>query len=580
MPAAQRTRATRSSPKADGYGDLSPEVRYYLKSRGYKSAGTPPAYRTPEPSGPGVQFDPARVDRAIEAMRRMPHTQGRWAGKPFEPGPWEVGYIIAPVFGWVHPSEEEPEKLVRVIQSLYVELPRKNGKTSVGARMIMVLGFADGEPGAQCLTVAASKDQARYAFDPMRQIAKQSPSMKDAGIVPLQSRVIQTSTGSYLAVVSSIGDLLHGANVHGALVDELHIHKDGKLLEAVETGTGARDQPLAIVITTADDGRQGTVYDHRRRLIESLARRTISDQSTYGVIWAADSDDDPFDEKTWIKANPNYGISPSKAYMRGRAKRAQQSPADLASFQRLHLGIRTRQETRYLDLAAWDRNSGMVSEESLKGKLAYGGLDLSATTDLTSLCWAFPSDDDPGTYDVIWRSWVPRGAFDRLNDRTAGNAEVWRREGWLRLTEGDVVDYDVVRAQINADRERFEVAEIAYDRWNASQLVNDLLADDAPMIKMGQGFVSMSAPTKELQRLMLLGTPERPMLRHGGNPLVRWEVDGFAAEIDAAGNVKPSKKMAGDKIDDVVSLIMALDRAMNGAGSDVSVYEERGMEVV
>jgi phage terminase large subunit-like protein len=552
---------------------LSEEVRWYLRERGIPHPDCPPRFLTPDASVvPGAMFDPARVDRVLQALSLLRHTQGKWAGRPLRPDPWQVAYIIAPVFGWVRQNDDGD--IVRVVRSLYVDIPRKNGKTSIAGGLAVYLTCADDEPGAQVLAVAAGKDQARYCFDPIKALAEKSPALAPY-CRPTASRVVHVPTSSYFAVVSSLADLLHGANVHGAIIDELHIHKTPDVVEAVETGTGSRRQPLVITITTADDGRQGTIYARKRERIEQLARGALTDPSVYGVVWAADPEAegyDPFDEATWAVANPGYGISPTREYLRSAAAEAQQSPAQLAIFLRLHLGIRTKQQTKYLDLGAWDANQAALDEAALAGRQCFGGLDLASTSDLCALCWDFP--DWEGGHEAIWRLWAPEAALQALDRRTAGQASVWVRDGWLTLTEGNVVDYGHIRQQVNRDRAAFLVRGIAYDRWNATQLVTDLMGDGATMIPAGQGFSAMNGPTKELQRLLLDGR-----YRHGPNACLRWQVDNFAVEMDASGNVKPSKAKAGDKIDGLVASVMALDQVMR-VTIGASIYENQGIFTV
>ena len=537
---------------------LSPEVAWYLEDRGIPWPDCPPKIKTPEPAKfKGARFDPDRVDKVLAAFRMLRHTQGRWAGQPLKPDPWQVGYILAPVFGWVR-LDPDSGQWVRIINSLYVDVSRKNGKSTLLGGIGLYLTGGDDEPGAQVIAAATGERQAGFVFQPVKQLAQSHADLKKH-FKPYQKKVLHPRSGSYFEVVSAVADAQHGANIHGAVVDELHIHKDPELVETIETGTGSRLQPLIAIITTADTGRKETIYDRKRSRVEQLARGAIVDESVYGVIWAADPEDDPHVEETWRKANPGFGISPTRAYLQRASNEAEQSPADLAKFLRLHLGIRTKQETKYLDLPVWDRNSSIVDEQKMAGRVCYGGLDLSSTSDLCALAWDFPDSD--GGHDVLWRLWVPQGGVEALNRRTAGAADVWIRERILTVTPGDVADYDYIRQQIAADMDRFDVAEVAYDPWNASQLVNDLMADGAPMVTHRQGFASMSAPTKELSRLLLQGTAEKPVYRHGGNPALRWQVDNFAVEMDAAGNVKPSKKHAGDKIDGVVAAIMALGRA-------------------
>jgi len=555
---------------------LSDEVLWYLESRGYPLPDCTPAVRTPEPNRVrGATFDAERVDKVIAALRCLRHTQGKWAGKPLDPDPWQVAYILAPVFGWVKKAEDGGGH-VRIVRSAYVEVPRKNGKTSILSGLLLTLAFADGEPGAQVLTVAGSKEQARHCFDPAAQLARSSPELKSAGVRALNSRIVQQSTGSYFAVAASIGDLLHGANVHAAGIDELHVHKTADVVDAVESGTGARAQPLVITITTADDGRPDSVYAHKRDYIERLARGGIKQATVYGVVFAADATDDPFIEATWRKANPGFGISPTRAFLVDEAAKAQQNPVNLARFLRLHLGIRTRQETKYFELPVWDRNAGLVDETRLRKKHAFGGLDLASTSDLTALCWLFP--DQQAGYDAIWRMWTPEANLRKLDDRTGGAATSWVKLGYLKLTPGEVTDYAYVRKQIVKDLDTFKVIELAYDPWNASQLVTDLQSDGAPMVTVRQGYASLSPPMKQLNRLLLQGTPERPLVRHGGNPVMRWMVDNISVAMDPAGNVKPDRARSVDKIDGVAALVTALARAMVTGKPRRSAYEDNDDE--
>lgn len=563
----------RYDPKVLRRLKISPEVGWYLYSRGIPLPSCPPRFKTPEPRRlAGAKFDPARVDKLLKVFSLLRHTQGQWAGRPLNPDPWQIAYILAPVYGWVRLNDAG--HWARIIRTEYVELPRKNGKTTLAGGQACYLTTADGEAGAQVIAAAAGKDQARFCFDPIKTIAEKSPALSPH-VKVMRDRIIHPRSGSYFTVVSSMADLIHGANLHAGVIDELHVHKTPDLVEAITTGTGAREQPLIVIITTADDGRPATVYAHTRARIEQLARGALKDVSVYGVIWGADPKDDPHAESTWIKANPGYGVSPTREFMISASAKAASSPADLASFQRLHLGLRTKQTTKYIALAAWDRNAGpRIDEADLAGRACFGGLDLASTSDITALCWLFP--DEAGGYDAIWRLWIPEDNLDDLDKRTAGAASGWVREGWLSTTPGNVTDYDWIKAQVLADAETFDVQDIAYDRWNSSQMVNDLVAEGMPMSPIGQGYASLSAPTKELQRLVLAGSRKEPMLRHGGHPVLRWMVDNLTVQIDAAGNVKPDKGKASDKIDGVAASINALERTMRTEAPGESIYEERG----
>jgi phage terminase large subunit-like protein len=568
-PASPQRRASLRLPSAARLAKLklSREVAWYLLSRGIPlpELWQVPRWKTPEPGEvlDGAVFDPARVDRLLQSFGLLVHTQGRWAGRPLKPDPWQVAYYLAPVFGWVR-FDEDAQIWVRVIRTAEADLSRKNGKTTLAGGVATYLTCADGEMGAQVLAVAASKDQAQYCFRPVKQIAESSPALKPH-VKAMATRIVHTMSGSYFAVVASVGDLLHGANVHGAVIDELHVHKTRDVVDAVETGTGARTQPLIVIITTPDEGRPGTIYAEKREYLEKLARRVIVDPSFYGVVWGFDSEREladlglsPFDEAAQKVANPGYGISPTKAFLEAEALKAQESPANLARYLRLHLGIRTKQTTRYIRLDDWDRcPAEPVDETLLAGRECHGGLDLASVSDLTALCWLFP-DREAGSYTGVWRFWLPSDALEDLNRRTAGVADTWVRDGWLKLTPGAVLDTGAVSLQIDTDAQTFAVKTLGYDRWGASEVTRKASDVGMTLVPIGQGYASLSAPLKELLRLVLVGR-----LHHGGNPVLRWCVDNLAVAMDPAGNVKPDKAAAADKIDGVAALVNALKECMD-----------------
>lgn len=541
---------------------LSPEVAWYMVDRGIPLPAYPPLFKTPEPGEVlrGARFDPERVDRVLAAFRQLRHTQGKWAGRPLNPDPWQVAYILAPTFGWVHKVKGA---WVRVVRTLYVEVPRKNGKSTTCGGIGIYLTAADGEAGAQVLTAATTKDQAGFVFNPIQQLAAHSPALKPY-VKALAGKIIHKASGSYFTVVASVAEALHGANVHGGIVDELHVHRDGgALVEAIETGTGSRDQPLISLITTADDGKPNTIYTRWRKRIEQLARRVFKLPSTYGVVFAAAESEQhlaelglsPFDEETWRRANPGYGISPTKEYLADKAEKARTDPAELASFLRLHCGIRTKQVTKYITLADWDASAGMVDEAALAGRACFGGIDLSNVEDITAWCMLFPGADN--SFDALWRFWLPEDKLRKLNERTAGAAEVWVREGWLKLTPGNVIDNEAITRQIDADAQTFRITTIGFDRWGATDVVRVLGDGGLTCVPISQSITSLSDPLKKL----LVLTKTR-MIRSGGNPVMRWMIDNLATVTDSSGNVKPDKANAADKIDGVSATLNALKEAM------------------
>jgi len=558
---------------------LSPEVAWYLLSRGYDLPTTPPRHKTPEPrTARGAAFDPERVDRVIRAFRGLRHTQGGLAGKPLEPDVWQVAYILAPVFGWVRKNSRGV--WVRIIRKLYVDVPRKNGKSTISGGLAIYLTAADNEAGAQVFAAASRKDQAKFVFDPIKLLCTRSPALK-GHVKPFAEKIVHGRTASFFKVVASEADGLHGGNVHGAIVDELHIHKSPDLLEALESGTGSRDQPLVVTITTADEGKTATVYDQRRRYIENLERRVFADEATYGVIWAASKTADPFAEKTWASANPGYPVSPTPEYMAAQALEAKNDPAKLAGFLRLHLGLRQRQTREFLPLADWTRNRGArVDLAKHKSRPAYGGIDLASVSDLSALCWLIRRGDrHEDGYFAFWRFWTPEENVAELDKSTGGNASLWVEQGWITTTPGDVTDYDAIKAQVQQDAQLLGVQSVGYDPWNATQTAIDLEREGVPMVEVRQGMRTQSPALKECKRLIKKGKAAAPLLEHGDNPVMRWMITNLAVDEDPAGNVKPNKAKSAEKIDGVSALVSAMSEAML-AETFQSAYEERELAVI
>lgn len=555
---------------------LSPEVAAYMLSRGLE---LPEVWQTPkikvaEPRDvPGAVFDASRVDRVLAAFHMLRHTQGKWAGRPLDPASWQVAWILAPTFGWLHPNEDG--LMVRIVNDLYVDVPRKNGKSTLSGGIAVYMLGADGERGAQVVCAASTEHQAGFVFQPVKQLVEKTPALEGV-MVAHQKRIVHPASGSYMEVISSAADAAHGMNLHCFICDELHVYKTPDLVRTLQTGRGSRTQPLGVYITTPDAGKSGTIYDETRKYVEQLAAGTIEDRSWYGVVWGADESDDPFSPDTQRKANPGYGVSPGAEYLSKQGTHAKNSPAELANYLRLHLGIRTKQETRFITLKSWDRNRGSVSEKDLRHRECYGGWDLGAVSDLTAWALLFPVGE---SYRCRVKFWCPEATLPDLDRRTAGNASVWVREGWLKPTPGDVTDYAYIEQQIMSDLEDFDVVSIGYDPWNATQVVNDLESRGVGVDRLTpvrQGFKTLSPVMKELQRLLLTGDEDHPLFEHGGNPVLRWNVDNLAVNTDVNGNVQPNKADSRDKIDGVAAILDALSEAMTRK-KQPSAYATHGL---
>lgn len=546
--------------------NLPTEIAWYLVDRGI---GLPepwqvPALMTPHPSGKGVVFDPDRVDKVLRVYAALRHTQGEYAGKPITLQAWQVAYIIAPIFGWVH--KDEKGVWVRVIREAWVEMPRKNGKSTVAGGIGIYMTASDGEPGAQVVVAATSKEQAGYCFKPIAQLATSSALLKrNFKNYRSTQTVTHPKSGSYFKAVASVAEALHGANIACGIVDEVHLHKTPDLVEAIETGTGARRQPLMFYITTADEGKPGTVYSRKRQRIENLASGLIHDESVYGAVWSASISGripaDPFSEESQRMANPGYGVTPTAGYLRDKASKAKDSPAEQASYFRLHLGIRTRQTTAFISLDDWDAITEPVGEigrdERGRRPVGYGGLDLSSVNDITAFCLSFP-ERKTGKVRNLWRLWLPEARVQHMSRRTAGESDLWIRDGYLTITPGVVIDEDMVVDAILQDSKTYRIETIGFDRWHSDRIVSRLEEHGLTLVGVGQGYASLNAPMKQILRLV-----QQCLYIHGGNPAVRWMVSNLAVATDPSGSVKPAKNLAADKIDAVSAAATAMSEILN-----------------
>ena len=558
---------------------LEEEIEWYLNSREIEGRLKPPLWRTPNPpeevDGQPIRFNPAAVDRVIKTIGCLKHTKGRWAGKPLELAATQIAYIIAPLFGW-QVWNELAERWIRLRRETFIEMPRKGAKSTLASAIAMTMAFGDGEGGAEVIIGAASRDQAKACFQPLHDLATYSTLLQKAGVKTVTNEIRQSKTSSVIKVVSSRGELAHGTNPHASICDELHVHKDGVLLEALESGSGARLQPLSMIITTADEGRIHTPYDKRRSMVEGVARGDFKAPRMYGAVWAAPDDADIYDEAVWDAANPLYPETPSPDFMRAQADKARANAADMATFKRLHLGIRANQKEAFINTKDWDKCAGRGdwSPDDMVGYAVYGGMDLAAVSDLCALMYTCPMED--GTSRVWGHYWLPEAALDRLDHMTELAATDWVRQGWITVTPGNVTDYDFIRKRINEDAEKYRVISLGFDPWNSTHLTNQLADDGLTMEKVRQGSVTLSSPTKELKRRVL---SDPPLIDHRGDPVLRWMISCLVPHADAAGNIKPDKVRSRGKIDGVSALVTSIYVQMmyNEVSSS---YETGGVEAI
>ena len=485
------------------------------------------------------------------------HTKGDWARRPFVPATWQRRRILSPLFGEVV-WDRKRRRYVRKFRELYLLVPRKNGKTELIAGICLYLLVADGEEGAELYGLALDKDQAGHVYRAAARMVELSPTLRRRiEVMRSKGRLVDPGTASFLVVTAGDAAGALGASPHGAYIDELLTQPSRELYDALRTGFGTRAQPMLMLATTAESDPNGFAATEREESIRVRDDPTLN-PTRLVVIYQLDESEDWTSEANWRATNPALGDFLDIEVLRTEYHKAKRMPAEERAFRQFRLNQPTNAVGRAIDLPTWDRSAGIVVESELVGKRCHGGLDLATTTDIAALCWDFPDGDE---HTAIWRLFCPQSALVDFDRRTAGQASVWARDGFLEVSDGDVIDYASIRHRIGLDAERFDVLDVAFDRWGATQLVLDLIDDGLSMVSMGQGFNSMAAPTRELLRLIAAGR-----YRHGGNPAVRWQASNVVTRSDPAGNLKIDKARSTEKVDGLVASVMALDRAMRHTG--------------
>ena len=517
---------------------------------------------------PESHYDAAKADRAVRFIENLCHTKGRWAGKPFWLLPWQE-QIIRDIFGIVKEDD------TRQFRTAYVEIPKKNGKSELAAAIALYLLYADNEPSAEVYGAAADRQQASIVFDVAKRMVEMTPALlKRSKIMAATKRLVNYSNVGFYQVLSAEVGTKHGLNVSGLVLDELHAQPNRSLVDVLTKGSGdARTQPLYFLITTAGTDRNGICYEYHTKAKDILDGRRI-DPSFYPVIYGLDDRDDWNAEESWYKANPSLGYTITIDRVRDAHREALTNPAEENVFRQLRLDQWVGSAVAWIPEHIYDRGNLPIDLEKLRGRECYAGLDLSSTSDITAFVLVFPPLHDGEKYIVVPHFWLPRETLDLRVRRDHVPYDVWERMGLFHVTEGNVVDYNFVRKTINELHTMYNIKEIAADRWNATQLITDLEGDGFTVVPIGMGFKDMSPPMKELYKLLL-----ESKFIHGGNPVLRWMAGNVVAEIDAAENIKPSKKKSTEKIDGIVAWIMALDRCIRHELQG-SVYDEPDHDLV
>ena len=512
-------------------------------------------------------YDKELADYAVNFIECLCHTKGTWAGKPFKLLDWQE-QIIRDLFGIIKPNG------YRQFNTAYVEIPKKNGKSELAAAIALLLCCGDGEQRAEIYGCAADRGQATIVFDVAADMVRMCPALeKRCKILASQKRILYLPTNSFYQVLSAEAYSKHGFNIHGVVFDELHTQPNRKLFDVMTKGSGdARMQPLYFLITTAGTDTNSICYETHQKALDIIEGRK-KDPTFYPVIYGAGNDEDWTDPKTWKKANPSLGETIGMDKVKAACDSARQNPGEENAFRQLRLNQWVKQAVRWMPMEKWDACALPVNPEELEGRVCYGGLDLSSTTDLTSFCLVFPPENEEDRYYVLPYFWLPEETLPLRVNRDHVPYDVWERQGYIQTTEGNVVHYGFIEKFIEHLGELYNIREIAFDRWGAVQMVQNLEGMGFTVVPMGQGFASMSPPTKELMKLTL-----EKRIAHGGHPVLRWNMDNIFIRTDPAGNIKADKAKSTEKIDGAIACIMALDRAIRcGNATSESVYDSRGI---
>lgn len=517
------------------------------------------------PKPAGCYYDEEKADRAVRFFGMLNLVEGKGAGEPWQLLPWQEHELIRPLFGW------HREDGTRLFRTVYCELPRKNGKTTLAAGVALYGLLADGEPGAQVILAARDRAQARLCYDLARKMVQQTPALSKR-CRAVRSYIEHPKSGSVLRAISSEAGNQHGLNAHVAVIDEIHSFPNRELYDVVTTSVGARRQPIVFSITTAGQYDPFSISYELHDYTERVASGDVDDPSFLGVIYGSAKDADWKDPDIWHQANPSLGTTVTTEYLAQEVARASVSPARQNTFRQLHLGQWVNQQERWIDPEAWAA-CGDPLRERVQGRPAFLGLDLSSTTDISAAVVLRPDPD--GTYDVEPFFWIPLDGLDERERRDRLPYRQWVTDGHVQATPGNLVDYAWIKARI------FELADlyqgrliVGYDPWNATGLITQLLEAGVQAVPVRQGYATMSSPTKELERLILAKG-----IRHAGHPVLASHVSSAQCISDPAGNSKVDKSRSTARIDGCVATIMALHLAMLAGSADsyTSVYESRGI---
>ena len=494
-------------------------------------------------------FDENCAARICEFIELLPHIKGKWARERrlIELDAWQC-FVLTTVFGWLHKDTG-----LRRFREVYLEVPRKNAKSTLSSGVALYMLTADGEQGAEIYSAATTRDQARIVFDDAKGMAERTPDLRTyLGVAILTHSITVAHTSSKFSPLAAEASTQDGLNVHFACLDELHAHKKRDLYDVIDTARGAREQSLLWIITTAGSDRSGICYE-RRTHVTKVLDRVISDETTFGLIYTIDDNDDPFDPASWAKANPNWLVSVLRDDMEAAARKAESMPSALNNFLTKRLNVWVSGESPWMDMRAWERCADTSLQLSdFAGEKCWAGLDLAQKKDFAALCLVFQRD---GTWYVFTRLYL-----NELAVSESGNAHLsgWARSGYVQVTDGDITDFDVLAEDLRSYCKQFDMQEIAFDPALSMYFAGKLIEEGLPLVEIAQRALFFTPPLIQVENLVL-----EKKLKFDGNPVMTWMVSNLVVKVSKFNELRsPTKERPENKIDGPMAMLMALGRAM------------------
>jgi len=512
-----------------------------------------------------AEYRPA--ERVCYFIEQLPHVKGKWARDKLKIKleDWQV-FIEASVFGWVHRDTG-----LRRFKTAYIEVPRKNAKTTLASGNGLYLLERDDEMGAEVYSAATTADQARISWSIAKSMVDKSPGMQVRfGVRTFAHSIVVNDSGSSFKYLSSDSHGLDGLNISGAIIDELHAHKSRDVFDVVETATGSREQPIIFIITTAGSNRAGICYEQRIYLTK-LLRQAAHDESYFGIIYTLDEDDDWTDPAVWAKANPNYGVSVSPEDIERKCKKACEVSSAQNNFKTKHLNVWVNADVAWMDMNKWKACEDIeLDVDEFEGEECISSLDLASKIDIAANIKVFRRTiDGTNHFYAFGTYWLPEETiYTATNDFYQG----WANEGHLIATDGNVIDFDVIEDELREQKSLFALREIPFDPFQATQLSTRMIGEGFPMVEMGATVKNFSEPMKELDAIVRDGR-----LHHNGDPVLEWMISNVVCHTDVKDNIYPRKERPENKIDGAVALIMAIGRWITQEQPQDSVYKKRGI---